>query len=174
MLYISNKPTTLISTTMAPPRLAPKSVDPTAAEAAHEELVKFIDSRNPGIVDKKLDTAVDFDAYLKTADLQKTNALIEDFLQVSGASRELLLACPSRFHLTDEVADQGQETRRRIPPSRRRQTCQIVRCALLRSTDPEKTNGLRESHNVRCAGPAVFWERAAKIRERYWHRPGEW
>jgi hypothetical protein len=71
--------------TMTPSRLAPKSVDSVIADAAHIELLKFVESRNPGVVDKKPDTALDFDAYLKTADLRKTNALVVDFLEVCGA-----------------------------------------------------------------------------------------
>ena len=85
MRYISEKPqTSWHPLTMAPPKFTTKSVDSVAADAAHAELAKFVGSRNPGVVDKKPDMALDFESYLKTPDLQKTNALVTDFLNVSG------------------------------------------------------------------------------------------
>ena len=86
---------------------------------------------------------------MKTTDLLKTNALVTDFLDASGVSRELILACSSAFHLTDAAAERRQETRCTIPWSRRRQTRKIIPCALLRPTDQEKKNtGLGKSHNI--------------------------
>ena len=86
MLYISEKlKISWHPPTMALSILAPKSVDPTAADAAHTELTKFVESRSPDVVGKKLDTVQNFDGYLKTTDLQMTNALVVDFLDVCGA-----------------------------------------------------------------------------------------
>jgi len=70
---------------MAPPKLVVRSIASTAADAAHEELFKFVESQTPGVVDKKPDTAPNFHAFLKTEDLQKTNALVTDFLEVGSA-----------------------------------------------------------------------------------------
>jgi hypothetical protein len=76
------------------PKLAAKSVAFTDADAAHAELSKFVELQNPGVVNNKPDTALDFDLYMRTSDLQKTNVLVTDFLDVSNASRITLLAYP--------------------------------------------------------------------------------
>ncbi|SRR6266536_5159533 len=151
---------------MATTRLATKSVDSIVANAAYAELAKFVESRSSGVVDKKPDTALAFECYLKATDPQKTNALVTDFLNVSGASRITLLAYPHEFHLTNEVPERRQETRRRIPRSRRRSTGKVIHCARLRSTDQEKEHGVGDGHNISCARPAVLWEWATEIRER--------
>jgi hypothetical protein len=69
---------------MVPPKLAAMSVASTAANAAHAELSNFIELRSPGIVEKRPDTTWNFEGFLKTVDLQKTNALVTDFLEVSS------------------------------------------------------------------------------------------
>jgi hypothetical protein len=138
------------------PKLAAKSVASTAADAAHAELSKFVESRSPGIVNEKPNTAQNFDGYLKTVDLQNTNALVTDFLDVSSASKITLLDYLSGFHLTYKVTERRQETRRGIPYIRRRSTRKIIPCALLRSTYQEKEHGVRESYNISCARPAVL------------------
>jgi hypothetical protein len=61
-----------------------QAVDRTAANAAHAELAKFVDARSLGVVDKRMDIVLNFDGYLKTLDMQKTNALVADFLDVCG------------------------------------------------------------------------------------------
>jgi hypothetical protein len=48
--------------------------------------------RSIGVVGKKLDTVVDFGRYLKTVDLQDTNAVVVDFLNVGDTSIITLLA----------------------------------------------------------------------------------
>jgi hypothetical protein len=68
---------------MTVPRLARKSVSLAAANTAHEELTKFVESRDPGAVNKRLDIALNFDSFLNHPDLQNTGALVRDFLQVS-------------------------------------------------------------------------------------------
>jgi hypothetical protein len=72
---------------MTQPKLAPKSVTSRAADAAYEELSQYVELEYPGVVDKKPDMILDFDLYLKTPELQKTNVLVTDFLDVSSASR---------------------------------------------------------------------------------------
>ncbi|KAH6712150.1 hypothetical protein BKA61DRAFT_80740 [Leptodontidium sp. MPI-SDFR-AT-0119] len=69
---------------MAPPKLAAKSIASTAADAAHAELSKYVESHTPGIVDKRPDTQPNFNKHLKTVDLQKTNKLVTDFLDNVG------------------------------------------------------------------------------------------
>jgi len=69
-----------------------QAINHTAADAAHAELAKFVDVRNPGVVDKRIDMALDFDGYLKTPDMQKTNTLLADFLDVCGAFQITLCA----------------------------------------------------------------------------------
>jgi hypothetical protein len=54
---------------MAQPKLAKGSVDSIAANIAHIKLSKFVESQNPGVVERKLDTTLDFDLYLRTLDL---------------------------------------------------------------------------------------------------------
>jgi hypothetical protein len=71
-----------------------QAVDRTTADAAHAELAKFVDARSPGVVDKRMDTVLNFDGYLKTPDMQKTNALVVDFLDVCGAFE--ITRAPSR------------------------------------------------------------------------------
>ena len=77
---------------MAQPKLARESVASIAADAAHAELSKFVESRTPDIVDKKPDATLNFEGHLKNKDLQKTNALVTDFLDVSGASKAFSLS----------------------------------------------------------------------------------
>jgi hypothetical protein len=69
-----------------------QAVDRAAADAAHAELVKFVDMRSPGVVDKRIDAVLNFEGYLKTLDMQKTNALLADFLDVCGAFEITLCA----------------------------------------------------------------------------------
>ncbi|KAF4630813.1 hypothetical protein G7Y89_g7324 [Cudoniella acicularis] len=79
---------------MAIPKFATKSVDPIAADIVYVELARFVESRSPGVVDKKPDTAVDFKHYLKTLDLKETNILNEgkrlavEFLDIEDARLE--------------------------------------------------------------------------------------
>lgn len=82
--------------TMSSSSVVPQAVDRTAADAAYAELVRFVDSRSPGVVDKQLDTVQDFDSYLKTPDLRKTNALVADFLDVC-CSLETTLSASSQL-----------------------------------------------------------------------------
>jgi hypothetical protein len=89
--------------TMAPPKLAAKSIDSTAADAAHAELSKYVESHTPGIVEKKLDTQPNFNRFLETIDLQKTNELVINFLDVSNTLKALV--CLSGFYLTYEVIE---------------------------------------------------------------------
>ena len=50
------------------------------------ELAKFVDMRNPGCCGQADGiTVLNFDGYLKNPDLQKTNALVADYLDVCGA-----------------------------------------------------------------------------------------
>ena len=44
-------------------------VNRTAADAAHAELAKFVDARSPGVVEKRMDTMLNFNGYLKTLDM---------------------------------------------------------------------------------------------------------
>jgi hypothetical protein len=137
------------------PKLAAKSVASTAADAAHAELSKFVESRSPGIVNEKPDTAQNFDTFLKMIDLQETNALVTDFLDVSSASNNAF-GLFSGFHLTYEVTECRQETRRRIPQIKRRSTRKIVPCDLLRPIYQGKEHRVGEGHNISCAGPAIL------------------
>lgn len=70
---------------MVSPSIALQRVDRAVADAAHAELTKFVDLRNPGVVDKRPDMVLNFDKYLMTPDLQKTTALVKDFLDVGSA-----------------------------------------------------------------------------------------
>jgi hypothetical protein len=85
--------------TMAPPKLVARAVASTAADAAHAELSKLVDSRNPDIVDRRPDEDCSFEGYLKTIDLQKTNALAIDFLGVGSVSKEFSLSIFVLFYL---------------------------------------------------------------------------
>jgi hypothetical protein len=77
---------------MAPPKIAAMSVASTAANAAHAELSKYVESHTPGIVDKKPDTTWNLEGFLRTVHLQKTNALVTDFLDVSSTSKTFSLS----------------------------------------------------------------------------------
>jgi hypothetical protein len=72
---------------MVSPRIALQPVDRAVADAAHAELAKFVDLRSPGVVDKRLDIVLNFDNYLKTPDLQKTNTVVEEFLGVGNTRK---------------------------------------------------------------------------------------
>jgi hypothetical protein len=137
---------------MAPPKLAAKSIASTAADAAHAELSKYVEAHTPGIVDKKIDTQPNFNKFLKTEDLQKTNELVTDFLDVSSASKAFSLS----RRITYKVTECRQETRCGIPRIKRHSTYKIIPSALLRSTYREMVQGGRESHNICCAGPAIL------------------
>jgi hypothetical protein len=137
---------------MAPPKLAAKSIASTAADAAHAELSKYVKSHTPGIVDKKPDTQPNFNKFLKTIDLQKTNKLVTDFLDVSSASK----AFSQSQRITYKVIEYRQETRYGIPQIKRRSTHKIIPSALLRSTYREKVQEGRESYNICCARPAIL------------------
>jgi hypothetical protein len=93
---ISEAVTPLHLLTMPSSSVVPQAVDRTAADEAYAELVRFVDSRSPGVVDKQLDTVQDFDGYLKTPDLRKANALVADFLDVCCAL-EITLSASSQF-----------------------------------------------------------------------------
>ena len=69
--------------TMVSPKVALQPVDRAVADAAHAELTKFVDLLNPGVVDKRPDMVLNFDKYLP--DLQKTTAVVKDFLDVGSA-----------------------------------------------------------------------------------------
>lgn len=70
---------------MAAPKIALQPVDRAVADAAHAELTEFVHLRNPGVVDKRPDTVLNFDKYLKPPELQKTTAVVRDFLDVGSA-----------------------------------------------------------------------------------------
>jgi len=70
--------------TMAAPKIALQPVDRAVADAAHAELTEFVNLRNPGVVDKRPDTVLNFDKYLKPPELQKTTAVVRDFLDNTG------------------------------------------------------------------------------------------
>jgi hypothetical protein len=137
---------------MASPKLAAKSIASTAADAAHAELSEYVDSHTPGIVDKKPDTQPNFNKFLETVHLQKTNKLVTDFLDVSSASK----AFSRSQRITYKATECRQETRCGIPRIKRRSTQKIIPSALLRSTYREKVQGGRESYNICCAGPAIL------------------
>jgi hypothetical protein len=42
-----------------------QAIDRTAADAAHAKLAKFVHVRNPDVVDKRIDMALNFDGYLR-------------------------------------------------------------------------------------------------------------
>jgi hypothetical protein len=66
-------------------RVVAQAVGRAAADAAYAELVSFVNARSPGVVEKQLDIVQNFDGYLKTPDLKKTNMLVVDFLDVCVA-----------------------------------------------------------------------------------------
>lgn len=74
--------TSLCLLAMSSPRIELQAVDRTSADLAHTELTRFVDLRNPGVVGAQRDKVFFLDAYLKSSDLQKTNSLVADFLNV--------------------------------------------------------------------------------------------
>lgn len=66
------------------PKIALQLVNCVVTNAVHAELAKFVDLHSLGVVGKQLDMVLNFDDYLKTLDLQKTNALVEEFLGIGG------------------------------------------------------------------------------------------
>ena len=61
-----------------------QAVDRRAADAAHAKLANFVRLRSPGVMEKQMDMVLNFDGYLKTPGMQKTNTLVADFLDVSS------------------------------------------------------------------------------------------
>ena len=70
---------------MVSSKIARQSVHLAVADAAHAELTEFVNLRNPGVVDKRPDTVLNFDKYLKPPELQKTTVVVRDFLDVGSA-----------------------------------------------------------------------------------------
>lgn len=97
---------------MVSPKFASQPVDRVVTDAAHEELAKFVELGSPGVVDKRPDTVLNFDNYLKTPSLQKTNAMVEGFLNVGGVWERHPRHPLPKFHFTDEGTEYRQETRR--------------------------------------------------------------
>jgi hypothetical protein len=79
------------------PKLAAKSVAFTDVNITYAELSKFVQLQNPNVVNNKPDTALDFNLYIITLDLQKTNVLVTDFLNVSNALRITFLVSSYRL-----------------------------------------------------------------------------
>ena len=82
-MYLLNMPSSTVKL---------QAIDRTAANAAHAELAKFVDARSLSVVDKQMDTVLNFNGYLKTPNMQKTNVLVADFLNVYGAFKITLCA----------------------------------------------------------------------------------
>lgn len=70
---------------MVSPRIVLQSVDRAITDAAHAELVKFVELHSPGVVEKRPDMVLNFDKYLKDPELQKAAAMVEEFLDVGSA-----------------------------------------------------------------------------------------
>lgn len=67
-----------------------QAIDRTAADAVYAELVKFVSLHSPGVVEKQLDTVQNFDAYLKTPNLQNATTLVQDFLGICNTLKLIL------------------------------------------------------------------------------------
>jgi hypothetical protein len=87
--HFRKTPDFLAILTMAQPKLAKGSVASIAANTAHRELSQFVEREYPDVVNKKPDQILKFNLYLKTPELQETNMLVTDFLNVSSALRIL-------------------------------------------------------------------------------------
>jgi hypothetical protein len=60
-------------------------------------------------LDTVLDTVLDLDSYLKTVDLQNTNAVVVDFFDVGGTFIITLFAYDCRFSNTNDVMEHREE-----------------------------------------------------------------
>jgi hypothetical protein len=77
---LRNRP--LYISVMALSRIVLQAIDCKAADLVHAEITKFVNVRNPGIVEKQHDKALSLDHHLKSTDLEKTSVLVLDFLAV--------------------------------------------------------------------------------------------